>query len=299
MTTRTLTPLTSLFSRFKRTKKLEERGLGFEDMLHPKQPIRIPDGQHILICGLTGAGKSNLLANLILSQADKACNSQSLLYGIDLKKGVEFTPYGPLWQQLATNLNEAISLLEEINEELDWRCAWLIQNGQRTYANDKPIYLFIDEAAELTGAIDRDARQQQERARALLDRILRQGRAVGITVILATQDPRKEVSPFRDRCPTRIALRLNSKDETKMMLGDSAVTDGAAPWLIGHRQPGVGYLYDADRHRIIRFHVPYVDDNLIHDTASCCQRIDTLHGTDASGDTSTTPETKRATGRMA
>jgi S-DNA-T family DNA segregation ATPase FtsK/SpoIIIE len=53
--------------------------------------------------------------------------------------------------------------------------------------------------------VDRDAKR---RIAAALSLLLSQGRAVGVTVIGAVQDPRKEILTVRDLFPTRIALRL-------------------------------------------------------------------------------------------
>ena len=48
-----------------------------------------------------------------------------------------------------------------------------------------------------------------------------------MVVIAALQDPRKEVMPFRDLFPTRIALALVESDQTDLVLGRGARTRGA------------------------------------------------------------------------
>ena len=72
-------------------------------------------------------------------------------------------------------------------------------------------------------------------------------------MVAATQDPRKEAAPLRDRFPNRIALALNSKAETVMMMGEDAVRDGCAPHAIPFGKPGVGYWHDTARHEAVRF----------------------------------------------
>jgi hypothetical protein len=61
-------------------------------------------------------------------------------------------------------------------------------------------------------------RAQRQEAEHLLTTILVLGRAVGICVIGALQDPRKEVLDSRDLWPTKVALRL-TKDMTDLVLG--------------------------------------------------------------------------------
>ena len=67
------------------------------------------------------------------------------------------------------------------------------------------IVILIDELAALSYVNERDLRRRIDNALGLL---LSQGRAVGVTVIGAIQDPRKETLPARDLFPVRIALRL-------------------------------------------------------------------------------------------
>jgi hypothetical protein len=66
---------------------------------------------------------------------------------------------------------------------------------------------------------ERDIRRRIDNALGLL---LSQGRAVGITVIGAIQDPRKETLPARDLFPVRIALRLAEADQVRLILGPGA-----------------------------------------------------------------------------
>jgi len=57
--------------------------------------------------------------------------------------------------------------------------------------------------------------------------LISKGRAVGVTVVAALQDPRKEVIPFRDLIPIRIALSLVERDQTDLVLGKGAQARGA------------------------------------------------------------------------
>lgn len=58
----------------------------------------------------------------------------------------------------------------------------------------------------------------------------------------ALQDPRKDVLPFRDLFPTRVALRLTEPEQVAMVLGDGARDRGALCDRIDEGRPGVGYV---------------------------------------------------------
>lgn len=242
--------------------------------------ISLTPGQHVCLIGVSGSGKSTLVTGMLAGLRPEVDTGLARIYGIDLKGGVELGRFGGYLACMASTLDQTTTMLEQLDRELDRRLK-ILRAEQRTHirmSTTTPLILVVvDEAAELTGGIDKTTRQQQERARILLDRLLRLGRACLFTVLLASQDPRKESVPLRDRCPVRIALRLNSVEETKMLLGDSAVQAGAAPWLIGIREPGTGYLYDADQHRVVRFRVPNTPDRLIRRLRESHTRIDPAH----------------------
>lgn len=249
-------------------------------MLH-RRWINLLPGQHIAVAGVTGAGKSSLLANLLLNLEPEVDEGTCLIYAIDLKGGVEAIRFGGYLRKTATTIGQAITMLEQLNQELDARNRQLLTayaNHVKTTRETPMIVIVIDEAGELSGAVDKDRKRQQEQARALLDRILRLGRAASFTVIMASQDPRKENLPLRDRCPVRIGMRLNSRDETIMVMGESAVKAGAACWLIGTRQIGTAFMFDTDTGRVLRFRVAPIDDNELAELrARYAQRIDENH----------------------
>lgn len=102
------------------------------------------------------------------------------------------------------------------------------------------LVLLVDELAALTGWVnDRAVKKRIESALGLL---LSQGRAVGVVVVGAIQDPRKDVLPQRDLFPIRIGLRLNEAEHVALVLGRSAQLRGAACDLIPDTLPGVGYV---------------------------------------------------------
>jgi S-DNA-T family DNA segregation ATPase FtsK/SpoIIIE len=102
------------------------------------------------------------------------------------------------------------------------------------------IVLVVDELAALTAwTIDREAKR---RIGAALGLLLSQGRAAGVVVLGAVQDPRKEVLTVRDLFPTRIALRLSEADQVNLVLGPGARNRGALCDQIPDTLPGIGYV---------------------------------------------------------
>ena len=90
-----------------------------------------------------------------------------------------------------------------------------------TATGEQPtVVVLVDEVALLTAYLpDRKLRDRAEKALALL---ATQGRAPGVVLVAALQDPRKEVVGLRNLFPTKIALRLDEKQQVDMVLGDGA-----------------------------------------------------------------------------
>ncbi len=80
---------------------------------------------------------------------------------------------------------------------------------------DEPlIVIVIDEAASLSSYADRD---EQNEFRRLTGMMQSKGRAAGVSVIAALQDPSKETMPNRQLFPVRIGLRLDEPTQTAMV----------------------------------------------------------------------------------
>ena len=120
--------------------------------------------------------------------------------------------------------------------------------------------------------VDRDLKR---RIHAALSLLCSQGRAAGYLVVAALQDPRKDVLPFRDLFPTRIALRLTEPEQVDLVLGDGARDRGAACDRIPRALPGVGYVRLDDDPDPVRVRIAYVTDS---DIAETCDRYAPLYG---------------------
>lgn len=208
------------------------------------RPVTVSETASVLTVGLTGSGKGSMMATMVASLGELCREDLLRLVGIDLKGGVEMSLYEGVFARHAYTLKDALALLRDLTAECDRRME-LMRGATRNWgAGDRcRIILFIDEAAELN---NRNDRKTSDEALVLLDSILRRGRALGVTVVAFSQDPRLASFPLRDRFPQRIALRLNSRTEAQMLLGEDAVRCGAAPWLISPTLPGSGYVWDAE-----------------------------------------------------
>jgi S-DNA-T family DNA segregation ATPase FtsK/SpoIIIE len=162
-------------------------------------------------------------------------------------------------------------VLEEAVKRMRQRAARLrgVARQHVPTPGDPLIVILIDELAALTAYIT--DRKVKERIREALGLLLSQGRAVGVHVIAALQDPRKEVLPFRDLFPTRIGLRLTEKEQVDMVLGDGARNRGALCDQIPETAPGIGYVALDGVREPVRVRFSYLTDHditqLVHDYA--------------------------------
>lgn len=223
-------------------------------------------GNHVLLVGATGAGKSSVIW-AIIDQLIPAINDRLVnLWVLDPKGGMELAA-GQQWYSRfvkGTHPNTYAAMLEEAVQAMKDRQARLLGvTRQHQPSTAEPlIAVIVDELAALTSWAPSETRQRINQALGLL---LSQGRAVGITVIGAVQDPRKDTVPMRGLFTIRIALRLNEPDEVVMVLGRAALVAGAKCHQIPKALPGVGYVMvdgDPDPYRV-RF--AHVTDTMIRD----------------------------------
>jgi S-DNA-T family DNA segregation ATPase FtsK/SpoIIIE len=128
------------------------------------------------------------------------------------------------------------------------------------------VLVVIDEIASLTAyVVDRDAKR---RIAAALSLLLSQGRAVGVTVVGAVQDPRKEILTVRDLFPTRVALRMSEPEHVGLVLGQGARDRGARCDQIPETLPGVGYVGVDGRAEPVRVRFAYLTDADIDELAN-------------------------------
>lgn len=230
----------------------EPVGLGvFEDAT----PIRVDLlRRHVLLGGATGSGKSGLL-NVILA-ALTGC-SDVLVWGVDLKNGMELQPWASCLGRLATTPAEADALLSDAVRLLESRAEQLAAEGERVWepTPDRPaLVIIIDEYAELA--------ETAHDALAAADSIARRGRAPAVTLIVATQRPTQQAmgsGAVRSQMEVRICMRVKERRDVDLVLGQGMLAagwtahllDGPGKFLVS--APGLdvprralGYLLDGD-----------------------------------------------------
>ncbi len=207
-------------------------------------------GRHLLVAGVTGAGKGSILQSVIRPCCPAVRSGLVRLHGIDPKGGMELGAAGArvLYHRLATDdPAEQLELLEDLVGRMRGRARRLAGVTRlHTPTVDDPLELLvIDELAALTAykPRTREARELYGQIDMAINLLLSQGRAVGISVIAALQDPRKEVLPSRDLFPTRIALRLIEAEATDMVLGPGARDLGADCSRINPDNPGTAWVW--------------------------------------------------------
>jgi DNA segregation ATPase FtsK/SpoIIIE, S-DNA-T family len=223
------------------------------------QSMRLGKGvaQHVLIAGKTGSGKSTLLHALVTNLAMWYSPDEVEFYLIDFKKGVEFKTYAT--HNLAharaiaveSDREFGLSVLQRLDAELarrgdlfrkagvqdlasyrrqgsGFRVQGSGQEGPRSSSlNSEPrtlnpiprTLLIIDEFQEFFSEDDKLAQD----ASVLLDRLVRQGRAFGVHVLLGSQTiggssglPRSTIGQMA----VRVALQTSEAD-SQLILGDN------------------------------------------------------------------------------
>ena len=216
-------------------------------------------GQHILVAGATGSGKGSVLWSIIAGLAPGVRVGWVRLLVVDPKGGMEFGRGQKLFTGFAhDNGDNTLGLLRAVTTVMQQRAQRLRgQTRLHTPTTAEPlIVLIVDEIASLTAYIgDRKIRAEVEQ---LLGLLLSQGRAVGVSVIAAVQDPSKDVLPIRQLFSIRVGLRMTESTQTTMVLGAAAREAGAVCDHIPTSTPGVAYVCedgDAEPVRVRAFHV--------------------------------------------
>jgi hypothetical protein len=200
------------------------------------QTMRLGKGtsQHMLIAGKTGSGKSTFLHILITNLALHYAPDQLNFFLIDFKKGVEFKDYAthqlPHAQVIAVESDRefGVSALQRLGEILQERGELFRREGVQDIAGYRNrtgqpmprIVLVIDEFQEFFVEDDKIS----QNAALLLDRLVRQGRAFGIHVVLGSQTLGGAYSLARStlgQVAVRVALQCSEADAHLILSEDN------------------------------------------------------------------------------
>ena len=207
-------------------------------------------GTHLLVVGATGSGKGSVIWSLVASLGPAVRDGLAQVWALDPKGGMELAPgralfsrfvYGDPDDGAGFELDFARVLEDAVVVMRRRQAALRGVTRLHTPTVEEPlIVVVVDELASLTAYVqDREAKK---RISAALSLLLSQGRAVGVTVVGAVQDPRKEIVSMRDLFPTRIALSLSESEQVGLVLGSGARDRGARCDQIPESLPGVGYV---------------------------------------------------------
>ena len=208
---------------YEKSEKIKRKGLSFKDIISKDKfsfdssksleiPIGIGDGDsivsltmgigsshHGLIAGATGSGKSTLLHTLIMSSMLHYSPDQLHLYLMDFKSGTEFKIYEsvrlPHIQLLALDAMQEFgeSILENLVAEMEHRGALFKEVGQTNLKGYKeqtgkvlPRILVIMDEFQILFNLSSN-RKVAARCAELAKRIVTEGRAFGVHLLMATQ----------------------------------------------------------------------------------------------------------------
>lgn len=216
-------------------------------------------GTNILIGGIPGSGKTFTTR---LFPAAGALDPTVRLIFADGKGGADLMPFEQVahWF-VAGERGAAVTGLEKmllgLIDDMEWRYDRLRTFARAGMVRESKITPAIARNPELEMplvmvVIDEvqtyfDHPQYGEAIKAAIIKLVRQGRAVGITFVLTTQRPDHKTIPtnLRDIIGTRLCHRVDGLTSAKMILGDT-LPAGLEPWTIQRHQVGAFYALGAD-----------------------------------------------------
>jgi len=182
---------------------------------------------HLLIGGITGAGKSIAVETILLGLIHHYPPGLLRISAIDPKR-TELTfleDHPHLEGQIGFDADEARALLDDMVEEMESRYVQLrnarvknLLEFNHAVAPKQRLpwrLVILDEFADLTS--DRDAKKSIE---ASLQRLTQKARAAGIHVIVATQKPSADVisTTVRSNLGAQLALRVKTATDSRIIM---------------------------------------------------------------------------------
>ena len=199
---------------------------------------------HLLVAGTTRSGKSQFLHAVICSLIRMHPRRDLQLVLVDPKR-VEFRCYDNLPHLRAPVAREhgaALKVLDKLVDEMERRYEVLAEEGFSDIAQYKEgmvdvtqygeglmpyIVCVVDEFGDLMMSTDKNGVRDMEDS---VIRLVQKGRAAGIHVVMATQNPTVAVisNQIKANMPMRVAFKVTSYTESKVILDG-----GGAERLLG------------------------------------------------------------------
>ena len=214
--------------------------------------------------GMTGAGKT---VSCRLVPLAAALDPTVELHLFDFKGGSDWEEIGLAVGHVYRS-GQSIEDVEALVEDLDqvlveiarrndarkqlrltepdlYRSGYSRQLASRKDLGFHPILFVVDEPFPFV--VDRSNKAEakiKQRARHLLYEVGRQGRSVGVGIIVLLQTVKDDTIPkvFSDNASLRISFRAANSDAVNQTLGDGAAGRGYRPDRLGPDDKGVGYI---------------------------------------------------------
>ncbi len=186
---------------------------------------------NVLVAGLPGSGKSELLASMTAGLLRQDATGERLKVAMIDTKLVSFgnlPPMAALYARPALEIEDASALTWQLLEEVRRRFQLLHEARARTLeeyeqrTGERLPYLVgvYDELADMTTDSDR---RRRDAFTAAAQEIGRKGRAAGVCLVMATQRPSADVIPssLRNLAGAAVAFRVSKSDDSRLVIGDA------------------------------------------------------------------------------
>lgn len=198
--------------------------------------IDLLDEHHLLIGGATGSGKSNFLSTIIASLAMGNRPTDVQMSILD-PKALDFGKFEPLPHvgEYIDSADEAVDFLTSLlDTEVEERRSTLQEAGHSSVRDYNELaredgretlpyrVIVIDEYADLTMAVD-----DSQKLETAVTRLAQIGRALGYSILLATQRPDAEVvsGKIKTNFQSRVAFELPTGTDSRVILDQNGAED--------------------------------------------------------------------------
>lgn len=200
--------------------------------------LDLADGPHLLLGGITGIGKSVIINQALYTNI--AYHGDSVeRYLVDFKYGIEASKFKN-HIKIATDIPEASEIVSKLVADMAKRAKVLIKHDVEKWQDlpeevrkeHKYKLLVIDEFAEISPDLELDKATKKAKIHLMhqLITLLQKGRAVGISGVICTQRPDREIVPglLKANLQWTMALQVRNEVNSRILLdNDKAV------WLRG------------------------------------------------------------------